>query len=578
MNRTPTPADRRRRLVTRAVPLAVVALVAFVVGVTAGSPGSPEKDAAGRFAEAWAAKSFKAMYAELNDTSRSRVSLKEFEAAYREAQETATIRGIDAGSVGDSESGDSGKVVPVAMAVETVAFGTVEEDLEVPYDDGGVEWDESLVFPGLRPGEELAADVELAERAPILARDGTALAEGPAEEREHPLGSAAIDVTGEVGEAPEEEWPQLARRGFSPETPVGISGLERAFNARLAGKPGGKLLAVTKDGSSVRTLAEGKPRKGALVKTTIDPELQEVAVSALAGRAGGVAVLDAQRGDVRALAGQAFSAPQPPGSTFKIVTTTAALEAGKVSLDDEFEISNGINVGGRFLNNANGEYCGGTFREAFAESCNAVFAPLGPAVGNDKLVETAERYGFNSPPTLYAPQIVGEVEPEESTIPTEIGEEIDLGVSAIGQGEVLATPLEMANVAQTVGNDGVRMPTSIVANKKLRPDAEPERVMSPKIAGELTELMIGVVNEGTGTAADISEAQVAGKTGTAELGPKPGEEESENPVQIKDAWFSAFAPAEKAKLAVGVLLIEAEAAGGEVAAPIAAEVLAAGLG
>jgi cell division protein FtsI/penicillin-binding protein 2 len=578
VNRIPTEAERRRRLVTRTLPLAVVALVAFIVGVTAGSPGSPEKEAAGRFTKAWTAKKFKAMYAELNDASRARVSLKDFEAAYREAQETATIRGIEAGSVGDAKSADAGKVVPVEMSIETVAFGTVEVDLELPYDDGGVEWDESLVFPGLRPDEELAADVELAERAPILARDGTPLAEGPAEEREHPIGTAAIDVTGEVGEAPEEEWPQLARRGFSPETPVGISGLERAFNARLAGKPGGKLLAVSADGSSVRTLSQGKPQKGAPVKTTIDPDLQEVAVSALAGRSGGVAVLDAQRGDVRALAGQAFSAPQPPGSTFKIVTTTAALEAGKVSLDDEFEITNGVNVGGRFLNNANGEYCGGTFRESFAESCNAVFAPLGPAVGNDKLVETAESFGFNSPPSLYAPQIIREVEPEESTIPTEIGEEIDLGVSAIGQGEVLATPLEMANVAQTVGNDGVRMPTSIVANKKLRPDAEPVRVMSPKIANELTELMIGVVNEGTGTAADISEAQVAGKTGTAELGPKPGEEESENPVQIKDAWFSAFAPAEKAKLAVGVLLIEAEAAGGEVAAPIAAEVLAAGLG
>jgi len=578
VNQTPTQADRRRRLVTRALPLGAVALVAFVIGVTAGSPGSPEKDAAHRFAANWAAKNFKAMYAELNEASRQKVSRKDFEAAYREAQETATVRGIEAGSAGDAQSTDAAKVVPVAMTIQTVAFGTVEDDLDVPYADGGVEWDESLVFPGLRPGEELAADVELAERAPILARDGTPLAEGPAEEREHPIGGAAIDVTGEVGEAPEEEWPELARHGFSPETPVGISGLERAFNARLAGRPGGKLLAVSEDGSSVRTLAEGKPQKGAPVKTTIDPELQEVAVSALAGRAGGVAVLDAQRGDVRALAGQAFSAPQPPGSTFKIITTTAALDAGKVSLDDEFEITNGVNVGGRFLNNANGEYCGGTFRQAFAESCNAVFAPLGPAVGNDKLVETAEKYGFNSPPTLYAPKIVREVEPEESSIPTEIGEEIDLGVSAIGQGEVLATPLEMASVAQAVGNNGVRMPTSIVANEKLRPDAEPVRVMSPKISDEVTELMIGVVNEGTGTAADLSGFQVAGKTGTAELGPKPGEENSENPVQIKDAWFSAFAPAEKAKLAVGVLLIEAEAAGGEVAAPIAAEVLEAGLG
>src|SRR4029077_3918732 len=107
----------------------------------------------------------------------------------------------------------------------------------------------------------------------------------------------------------------------------------------------------------------------------------------------------------------------------------------------------------------------------------------------------------------------------------------------------------------------------IVANEKLRPETEPVRVMSKKLADEMTELMVGVVTEGTGTAGAIAEAQVAGKTGTAELGPKPGQENSENPEQIKDAWFAAFAPAEKARLAVGVLLIEAEAAGGEVAAP-----------
>ena len=198
-------------------------------------------------------------------------------------------------------------------------------------------------------------------------------------------------------------------------------------------------------------------------------------------------------------------------------------------------------------------------------------------IGNDRLVATAESFGFNSPPTLYAPKLVREAELPESTIPTEIGEEIDLGVSAIGQGEVLATPLQMATVAQTIANDGVREPTSVVANKKLRPHAKAERVMTTKVANELTELMTGVVVEGTGTAGAIPEAQVAGKTGTAELGPKPGQEESENPVQIKDAWFAAFAPAKKARLAIGVLLIEAEAAGGDVAAPAAAEVLSAGL-
>jgi penicillin-binding protein A len=569
--------ERKRRLLTRTLPLAIVALVAFVVGAATGDPGDPERDAANRFAEAWEARNFKGMYGELNEASRARVSRKEFEAAYREAQQVATARAIEAGSAGDSEETGGGKAVPVEMEISTVAFGTVEGEVVLPFAEGGIEWDESLAFPGLSEGEELAADVELAERAPILARDGSTLAEGPAEEREHPLGSAAIDVTGEVGEAPEEDQAKLARRGFPPETPVGISGLERAFNARLAGKPGGSLLVVSEDGSSVRTLAKSKPRPGAAVKTTIDPDLQEAAVAALAGRSGGVAVLDTRKGDVRALAGQAFSAPQPPGSTFKVVTTVAALENDAVAMDDEFEITDGINVGGRFIYNANGEFCGGTFREAFAHSCNAVFAPLGPAVGNDALVETSEKFGFNQPPTLYPSQITSEVDPEESTIPTEIGEEIDLGVSAIGQGEVLATPLEMASVSQAVANDGVRLPTAIALNKKLRPENEPVRVMTKQTAEQLNELMVGVITEGTGTAGAISEAQVAGKTGTAELGPKPGEEDAENPVQIKDAWFTAFAPAQKPRLAVGVLLIEAEASGGEVAAPIAAEVLSAGL-
>ena len=569
--------ERRRRLVTRTLPLAFVAFVAFILGAVAGTPGSPQKEAANRFAEAWSAGAYKAMYRELNDASRAQFGLEEFTADYREAAQVSTLRSIEPGSPQEPQSQSGGTVVPVPLTVATVAFGSLEDELVLPWEDGGIAWNPSLVFPGLDDGEHLGSQIELAPRAPILAADGTALAEGPAEEREHPMGSAAVDVTGEVGEPSEEDVARLAKHGFTAETPVGISGLERAFNTRLAGKPGGSLLALDAEGTSVRVIAQSKPEEGAAVKTTIDPELQEAAVNALAGRFGGVAVLDSRNGDVRAVAGQAFSAPQPPGSTFKIVTTAAALQKGVVALDDEFEYGEGINVGGRFLYNANGEICGGTFTEAFAHSCNAVFAPLGPKVGSDDLVATAERFGFNAPPTLYAPKYLREADLPESTIPTEIPTEIDLGVSAIGQGEVQATPLEMASVAQTIANGGVRMPTSIVNNKKLRPTAEPVRVMSKKFADELTELMVGVVVEGTGTAGAISEAQVAGKTGTAELGPKEGQENEENPIQVKDAWFSAFAPAEKAKLAVGVLLIEAEASGGEVAAPIAAEVLSSGL-
>jgi penicillin-binding protein A len=569
--------QRRRRLVTRALPLILIAVIAFALGASSGASGSPEKEAAERFSQAWARKDFAAMYRELNEASRRSVSEDEFAKAYRDAAEVATLRTLEVHSPNDPDSESGTATVPVPVEAGTVAFGLVNADLDLPYTEGGIAWDQSLVFPGLEPGEHLENRIDLAPRAPVLARDGTVLAEGPAEEREHPLGSAAIDVTGEIGMADEEDVAALSRQGFPAGTPVGVSGLEQAFNARLAGKPGGSLLAVAGEGGSARILSQAKPQAGAPVKTTIDPDLQVAAVSGLAGRAGGVAVLDTTSGDVRALAGQAFSAPQPPGSTFKTITTTAALEKGVVSLDDEFEIVDGANVGGRFISNANGEFCGGTFREAFAESCNADFAPLGPKIGNDDFVEVAERFGFNSPPTLYAPRVVAEVEPAESTIPTEIGEEVDLGVTAIGQGEVLATPLQMASVAQTIANGGVREPTSVVANRKLRPELDSVQVMSKKIADELTELMVGVVAGGTGYAAAIPEAQVAGKTGTAELGPKPGTEGEEEPEQIKDAWFTAFAPAEKAKLAVGVLLIEAEAAGGEVAAPIAGAVLSAGL-
>ena len=128
---------------------------------------------------------------------------------------------------------------------------------------------------------------------------------------------------------------------------------------------------------------------------------------------------------------------------------------------------------------------------------------------------------------------------------------------------MLATPLQMASVAQTIANGGVRMPTSIVESKKLRPTMKPVRVMTKKTADELTELMVGVVTEGTGTAGAIAAGQVAAKTGTAELGQvvesEEGEERTEvgkknTPEHKKDAWFSAFATVEKPKLAIGVLL------------------------
>ena len=190
------------------------------------------------------------MYRELNPASRAAITVNDFAVDYREAEATATLRSLDPHSPGSTTSSSGTTVVPVTIEASTVAFGHFEDEVELPYDEGGIAWDPSLVFPGLGAGEHLGSEIELAPRSPILAADGTPLAEGDADAREHPLGSAAIDVTGEVGIAAEEDLPALARQGFSAETPVGISGLERAFNARLAGKPGGSLLAVPDAGGS----------------------------------------------------------------------------------------------------------------------------------------------------------------------------------------------------------------------------------------------------------------------------------------------------------------------------------------
>ncbi len=468
------------------------------------------------------------------------------------------------------------------IRVRTVAFGSFDSTLTLPFADGGIAWDPHLAFPGLRPGETLSSEIRLGHRGEIVARDGTPLAKGPPQARTSPLGSAAIDVAGEVGDADHDDVARLAREGFPAGTPVGVSGLERAFNSLLAGKPGGELIATAAKGGGDRVLAAGDPKPGQRLKTTIDPDLQRSAVAGLAGRSGGVVALDARSGAVRALAGSAFSAPQPPGSTFKVVTTTAALQKGVVGLDEQFPISDGINVGGRFIANAHNEFCGGSFSEAFAQSCNAVFAPLGPKIGADALVATAERFGFNSEPSLYDATATAITDPPQPSIPPpdQIGDDLDLGVTAIGQGEVLATPLEMASVAQTIAMRGVRQPTAIVRDRDLQPAAKPVRVASRKIAGQLRDLMIEVVNAGTGTAAALPGVQVAGKTGTAELGPKPGAPApppGQDPEQAVDAWFTSFAPAHSPRLAVAVLLVDANADGGTVAAPVAHDVLATGL-
>jgi penicillin-binding protein A len=303
--------------------------------------------------------------------------------------------------------------------------------------------------------------------------------------------------------------------------------------------------------------------------------VQAAAVQALAGRFGGIAALDARTGEVRALAGVAFSAPQPPGSTFKLITATAVLEAHAAKLSTQFPVAQQAIIDGVPLQNANGEYCGGTFAQSFAKSCNSVFAPLGVKVGAGALVRTAERYGFNEQPSIAGALPSTIPDPEQITSPLAVGS------SAIGQDRVLATPLEMASISQTIASRGIRHKPTLVPG---RSEGAPVRVIPARIARQMRTLMIGVVQYGTGVRAALPGTTVAGKTGTAELEstvPKPGEEpppsEKEEPPGSKtDAWFTGFAPARHPKLAVCVMLVRA-GAGGDTAAPAAATVLRAGL-
>ncbi|CAN5636068.1 hypothetical protein BH10ACT11_BH10ACT11_14990 [soil metagenome] len=568
------------------MPLAGVSIAAFVVGVAIGS-GSDDLSAATRFADAWERQDFKSMYDQLDAGSKATYSVDDFTNSYVDAQSVATATRVVTDEVKPVDTAD-GSAATFSTTVDTRAFGQVTGRMELPLNDETdlVIWQPSLAFPGLNEGEKLSRKTTAPPRANILTSDGKILAQGPSAARTSPLGASALAIAGSVGEASRKQERELYSLGFPRGTLAGTSGLELAFNQRLAGQPSGQLLAVG-DGTGAegnRILASGKPVAAKPVKTTIDSKAQEAAVTALGATNSGVAVLDARSGDVLGLAGLAFSAPQPPGSTFKVITASAALDAGVTKLDQEYPVESSNSDIGREIPNAHGELCGGTLIVSFADSCNTVFAPLGVQVGGEKMVAMAEAYGFNSPPTLLSKQAEDALAPPDSSIPTSFDSDVALGESSIGQGEVLATPLQMASAAQTVANEGKRLPTSITHDKELEPNQRPTQVLSPKIAGEMKQLMIAVVEQGTGSAADSPNYQVAGKTGTAELGPAaldPGEPPpgpGEEPKMDIDAWFTSFAPATKPEYAIAALVVDAPADGGTVAAPIVSQVYSSLLG
>jgi peptidoglycan glycosyltransferase len=587
--------ENQNRRMRRARPVIALAGVAFVIGAIAGADHSPSYThaLAARFTAAWASSDYASMYAEIDTSSRRALTPSEFTNAYESALTTATATGMRVtGKPRDVRGG-----VEVPVSVSTRLFGTLSSDFTLPLQGSGsgvrIAWSRSLAFPGLHSGEHLSRHTTLPRRATLLARDGSALAEGAALEagqRDSPLGSLASAVVGTVGPIPAANRRTLEAQGVPTDAIVGVSGLELALDSSLRGTPGGKLLAVDTRSGGTRVLASATPRAASAVHTSISPVLQRAAVTALGGQLGGIVALSPASGQILAVAGIGLDDLQPPGSTFKMITLSGVLQAGIASPHSVFPYATYATLDGVKLNNANGEECGGSLELAFAVSCNSVFAPLGVKLGATSLVAMAERYGFNHPPG-----VPGAV---ESTLPpaAQIQGELDIGSTAIGQGQVQASALQMATVAATIADGGRRPQPTFAAGASVSPGVT---VTSAAVARTVRHLMIGVVRSGTGTSAAIPGVTVAGKTGTAELkttsscssssetessskasGSEKSDSEScgtaQNEASNTDAWFAAFAPALQPRIVVGVLLVQ-DGAGGATAAPVARQVLEAGL-
>jgi peptidoglycan glycosyltransferase len=406
------------------------------------------------------------------------------------------------------------------------------------------------------------------KRGTISADDGTVLA------RARPLGK--------------DRWGRRYPQGTLFAQPVGCNsinngnaGLEDYYNDALTGRR-------TELVSAVDSLL-GPHNVGDDLRTTLSPKAQKVATDGLAGKPqkGAVVAIELKTGAVKALAAKPSYDPNtgqcganfnlatqglfPPGSTMKTVTAAAALDTGKFQPSSTLNGRSPQTISGAPLNNFNNEQFGDIdLTTALTHSVNTVFAQVAVQLGKQTMADYMDKFGFYVDPPMDYPD--GEMAPSGEFLRgkplPDTSRFIDVGRMGIGQDKLLVTPLQMAEVAQTIGNGGVRMEPRLVS-KVVDTDGrtidsplpkKAKRVMSADAAAKLTDMMKNVVKEGTGTAAALTGVDVAGKTGTAEL----------NNNGLDDAWFIGFTN----RFAVAVVVDRVQGGqGGVVAAPIAKNVL-----
>lgn len=549
------------RLLTRALPALALLIALAVVAVllvlyTTGSGKRSERALVRQYATDWSRGDYAGMYALLSPRAQAAISPDGFTAQLKTAAQTATVTHLSFGTRITVRADHSAEL---AATISTSDFGTLHETtvLALDADDRGTLDDGAgMRFPGLRAGERLSRTSTLGTRGTIEAADGTVLAQGV--DRSSSIPAVAREIVGTLGPIPADRRAYYRALGYPAGAQVGHDGLELIFQRRLGGTPGGTLHAGR------RTLASAAPVNGATVRTTINPTLETAAVAALGNSYAGMTVLNARTGAIEAAAGLAFTDLQPPGSTFKIITTAAALSSHIATLSTVYPEESSASVGGYIMQNAGGEVCGGTLLQSFASSCDTVFGPLGVQIGGPRLIRTALKFGFDQP--------TGIATALESQIPSvaTIGSDTAVGSTAIGQGMLEASTLEMADVGQAIANHGRRAIPTFLAGARPRYVS----ATSAAVAAQIQDAMIAVVSDGTGYPAAISGYHVAGKTGTAELASTVGQK---NDVKDTDAWFVGYVPDSRAGI-VACALFPANGYGADSAAPAVREVLEAALG
>ena len=342
-------------------------------------------------------------------------------------------------------------------------------------------------------------------------------------------------------------------------------------------RPGAQRLAMEQLAGNCGSVVALDPRTGALLvsasRPTFDPNLVENNFAAINN-------IRASCSPAAPLLNRATDGLFTPGSTFKVVTASAALDTGSFTPESRFDDPGYCIEYGKKVRNAGNPEAPETFGSVnlitgLEHSINSVFCNIGKALGAGRILGYAKRYGFYEDPPLETPgnerAPSGLYHGPKLFRPTDPATQVDPGRLAFGQEALLATPLQMAMVAAGVANQGVVMKPYVVGRvtgpsggvltrthpHKLR------RAISPRTSQELTSMMVGAVQSGTGTAAQMPGIQVAGKTGTAETGV----------AGRYTSWFICFAPAYHPRVAVAVVLENQTGFGGQVSAPIARAVM-----